>query len=186
MAYNNRGNDPSLGGSQQDYISAKLAGANGFGSDSFSDDDGEGVQRALTDLHARISRGGMSRGDAALVLGVSRHINARSFMETARRRAAAWRMISALANRVVEFEGLARIHFESAEFAGQLALQLPYTVADKEVRLMPLAEFAREHDLTAAQRVIEQARDYLVEVADDTLHRYWEDVGKRMAGGRRE
>jgi hypothetical protein len=92
-----------------------FTGQNGQGSEPFEDQvDPEAMQRVMQSTLNRVALGGITDEDAQIITGISQHVEGGLFHQIARRRGGSWRLVAALADRVVQFEGLAKIHMAVA------------------------------------------------------------------------
>ena len=99
---------------QQRTIFDFLTGRNGSGPEVLEEVEPEVVERVMQDTLNRAALGGITNEDAQLITGISQHVDGGLFHRIARRRGSSWRLVAALADRVVQFEGLAKIHIAIA------------------------------------------------------------------------
>jgi hypothetical protein len=156
-----------------------LIGGNGHAS-APTEENAKQVARKLQGLLASLERGReqLSRDDLDLLLGIGHHIERGTFDKIASRRGGSWRVVSALADRIVELEGTAILHMYSNEYAAQLTWKAAVTVAKTEIHMNALQNLAMEYGLDATLQVIDDGKQLLVNGARATQASYLDDVHK--------
>lgn len=143
----------------------------------------EAVQRVLEATLNRAALGGITDQDAQLITGISQHVDGGLFHNIARRRGSGWRLVAALADRVVQFEGLAKVHIAIALQAQNMDIAL----ALKSLSTLQRLEFimkACEAESPELQefmaRGIATAQDRVLRVWEKAPDDYLRDTSRRM------
>lgn len=99
---------------QHNNILNILTGQNGASPEEIENVEPAEMERSLEDAINRAATKNLTDEDAFLISAVSHHVDGGLFQRVARRRGSSWRTTAALADRIVQFEGLAKIHLEIA------------------------------------------------------------------------
>ena len=161
----------------------KLRGDNGYGPHVFSFEEVDEVALQMeTALDSIVTRG-MTEEDAHLIAGISQHIHHGTFTGIARRRGRAWRIVAALADRLIQFEGLAKIYLSGAACAVNLDAAVGVKLVYHSRRLDTLAAVTAQ-DTSETQAMLEQgiqeSREFALRVWRDTRECYWTNFSNRM------
>lgn len=186
MNGNNR-NAPYIGGDSNNgrraNVRAKILGVNGYGAHVFDDDEAEALENELQALYRAASRG-MDDRTAALIAGVGRHIQKDTFRGIARRRGGSWRMVSGLADRVNQFEGLALIYLIGGSIGTDLIKQAPIMALETHMQLDGVLALVQhrgsEQTREAMERLIAQLRDEVERITLSMISEYFDDFRRRM------
>lgn len=170
---------------QERTIFNSFTGRNGSGPEALENIEPEAVERVMQNTLNRVALSGMSDEDAQLITGISHHVEGGLFERIARRRGSSWRVVAALADRVVQFEGLAKIHtaisFQTDNMVVVMALKTKSSVQRLKLIQQACAQESAELEELLGPG-FEIAIEQVLEVWEKTPRNYWKDARRRMGG----
>jgi hypothetical protein len=137
----------------------------------------------MQDTLNRAALGGITNEDAQLITGISQHVDGGLFHRIARRRGNSWRVVAALADRVVQFEELAKIHIAIALQTQNMDIVLALKSLGTFQRFKLIQQACEQEppeiqDLMA--RGFEVAQDRALKVWEKAPNDYLSDTSRRM------
>lgn len=164
-----------------------LTGRNGNGPEEVESMEPADIERSMRAALNHAVANNLTTDDAFLITAISHHVDGGLFQRIARRRGSSWGVIAALADRIVQFEGLAKIHLEIAFQTQNMDIALA---------LKSMSSLQR-HDLVkkACERLDDDSKNIMYEgiaMAKDRVLRVWEkapddflnDASRRMGADR--
>ena len=101
-----------------------LTGRRGTAPEAIEELEPVDVERSLRETLNRAVTNDLTTDDAFVITAISQHVDGGLFQRIARRRGSSWSTTAALADRIVQFEGLAKIQIAIAMQAQNMDIGL--------------------------------------------------------------
>lgn len=161
-----------------------FTGQNGQGSEPLEDQvDPEAMQRVLQRIVNRKALDGITDEDAQLITSISQHVDGGLFHQIARRRGGSWRLVAALADRIAQIEGVAKIHISTAMQVQNIEIGIALKSMSTLQRLEYIRKVCDEESpelQTLMAEGITRAQERVLAVWEKAPQDFLRDVNRRM------